>query len=63
MASYERIQTVLTAETIDLRTNKHSISSFSESIELKDTSYQYESTETFALKNINFKFEKGKNML
>jgi subfamily B ATP-binding cassette protein MsbA len=60
MASYERIQTVLTAETIDLRTNKHSISSFSESIELKDTSYQYESTETFALKNINFKFEKGK---
>jgi len=60
MASYERIQTILTAETVDLRTNKNSIASFSESIELKDASYLYESNENFALKNINFKFEKGK---
>ena len=60
MASYERIQTILTAETVDLRTNKNSIASFSESIELKDTSYLYESSENFALKKINFKFEKGK---
>ena len=60
MASYERIQTILTAETVDLRTNKNSIASFSESIELKDASYLYESSEHFALKNINFKFEKGK---
>lgn len=60
MASYERIQTILTAETVDLRTNKNSIASFSESIELKDASYLYESSENFALKNINFKFEKGK---
>ena len=60
MASYERIQTILKAETVDLRTNKNSIASFSESIELKDASYLYESSEHFALKNINFKFEKGK---
>ena len=60
MASYERIQTILKAETVDLRTNKNSIASFSESIELKDASYLYESKENFALKNINFKFEKGK---
>jgi subfamily B ATP-binding cassette protein MsbA len=60
MASYERIQTILKAETVDLRTNKNSIASFSESIELKDVSYLYESSEHFALKNINFKFEKGK---
>ena len=60
MASYERIQTILKAETVDLRTNKNSIASFSESIELKDASYLYESSENFALKNINFKFEKGK---
>ncbi len=60
MASYERILTILKAETVDLRTNKNSIASFSESIELKDASYLYESSENFALKNINFKFEKGK---
>ena len=60
MASYERIQTILTAETVDLRTNKNSIASFSESIELKDASYLYESSENFALKKINFKFENGK---
>lgn len=60
MASYERILTILKAETVGLRTNKNSIASFSESIELKDASYLYESSENFALKNINFKFEKGK---
>jgi len=60
MASYERIETILQAETIDLRADKDNISIFKESIELKGLSYQYESSDSFALRNINFKFEKGK---
>jgi subfamily B ATP-binding cassette protein MsbA len=60
MASYERIETILQAETIDLRADKDNISIFKESIELKGLSYQYESSDNFALRNVNFRFEKGK---
>jgi len=60
MASYERIQTILQAETIDFRTDKNTISNFKEFIDLKDLSYQYESSDNFALRNVNFRFEKGK---
>jgi ATP-binding cassette, subfamily B, bacterial MsbA len=60
MASYERIQTILSEDMVDNRTNCEEIKSFGQKIELKNVHFQYPNTELPVLTNINLSFEKGK---
>jgi len=61
LASVDRIETILGAETsIKDRANAKTISSFESSIEYRNVSFKYE--DDFVLKNVNLKIEKGKRI-
>jgi subfamily B ATP-binding cassette protein MsbA len=60
MASYERIQTILNENPIDLNSTGLEKKKFETALQLENVSFLYENSKTESLKNISFQFEKGK---
>ncbi len=60
MASYERIQALLNAETINLNSKGIQKINFEKTLTLSNVSFKYDSAENLSLENLNFAFEKGK---
>ena len=60
IASYERIQTILNENTVNLNESGWKIAKFESALKLENISFQYENSELEALKNLSFHFEKGK---
>lgn len=60
MASYERIQTILSENTINFNEEGLKKTKFESALRLENISFQYENSELNSLNNICFQFDKGK---
>lgn len=60
MASYDRIQTIMTENSIESNITGTEIESFEKELKFVKVNFQYDNASQEAVKEINFSFEKGK---